>query len=136
MIVAVGGADAARRLDEREMLERERVAAHEARERRNAEDRHGDDDVGHAAAQDRDDADREQDAGEREQHVAQPHDHAVGPAFVVAGGKPEQRADDRADRDRDEARGKRDPRAHQDPAEDVAAERVDAEPDAATTAAR
>ena len=53
---------------------------------------------------------------------------AVRPAFVVAGGEPEQRADHRADRDRDEARGERDPRAHEDPAEDVAPERVDAEP--------
>ncbi len=125
---AIGCAKASRRLDERQVLERERVAADEPCERRDAEHRNGHDDVRHAAAEDRDDADREQDAGEREQHVADPHDDPVPPAFLVAGDESEQRADDCADGHRQESRRERDPRAHQDAAEDVAAERIDAEP--------
>ena len=50
-------ADAARRLDVGQVLEHQRVAAHQPREGRNAEDRDRDDHVGHAAAEDRDDAD-------------------------------------------------------------------------------
>ena len=110
------------------MLESERRRAHEPREGWDAEDRHRENDVRHAAAQDRDDADREQDAGEREEHVANAHDDPVPPAFEVAGRQTEDRTRDGADRDRDESRGQRYPRTHQDAAEDVATERVDAEP--------
>src|SRR5512143_2120687 len=124
---AVVGADAPRRLDVREVLERERVPADEPREGRDAEDGDGDDHVRHAATEDRDDADREQDPGEREQHVADAHDDPVGPALVEAGDQSEHGADERPVGDRDEAGGERDPRTHQDPAEDVAAERIDAE---------
>jgi hypothetical protein len=94
----------------------------------NAEDRHREDDVRHAAAENRNDADREQDAREREQHVADAHDDAVPPSLEVACEQAEYGADDRADRDRNETGRERDARANQDAAEDVAAERIDAEP--------
>ena len=77
--------------------------------------------------EDRDDADREQDAGERKQYVAQAHDDAVPPAFAIAGDQPQRRAEQGADRHRHEARGQRNARTHEDAAEDVAAERIDAE---------
>ncbi len=121
-------ADAARGLDVGQVLEHQRVAAHQPREGRNAEHRHGEDHVGHAVAQDRHDADRQQDAGKGEQHIADAHDDAVPPAFVVAGEQAEHRPDEGADDNRHEAGLQRDPRAHQDAAEDVAAERIDAEP--------
>ena len=128
MIVRSGGADASRRLDERQVLQRQRVAANQTGEGRDAEDRHRNDDVGHAAAEDRHDPDREKDAGEGEQHVADAHDDALRPSFVVSGDEAQHRADDGADGNRDEAGGQRNPRAHHDAAEDVASERIDAEP--------
>ena len=68
-------------------------AAHQPRERRDAEDGDRPDDVGHARAEDRDDADRQQDAGKGEQHVADAHDDAVPPAFEEAADQPEHGAD-------------------------------------------
>ena len=124
----VGRADAPCRFDEGQVFERKGVAANEPGKRRNAEDRNGDDDVEHSAAEDRDDADRKQDPRKREEHVADAHDHPVPPAFVIPGDQSKSRADERPDGDRHEARGQRDSRAHQDAAEDVAPERVDAEP--------
>jgi hypothetical protein len=96
--------------------------------RAHAEDRNGHHHVGHAAAKDRHHAQGEQDAGKGEQHVGDAHHDAVPPAAVVAGQEAQRGADDGAEHHRKDARGQRNARAHQDAAEDVAAQGIDAEP--------
>jgi hypothetical protein len=54
---------------------------------------------------------QQEEAREHEHQVDQPHDGAVHPATVIAGGGTEQDADGGGDADRDEAHGQRDARA-------------------------
>ena len=121
-------ANAACRLDVSHVLEHQRVATHQPCKRGHAEHGHGHDDVGHAAAQNRHHPQRQQDARKGKQHVRDAHHDAVPPAFVVPGQQAKGRADHAADHHRQEASGQRDACTHQDAAEDVAAQWIDAEP--------
>ena len=124
----VRGADAAYCLDVGHVLEREGVAAHQAGERGDAEHRDRDDDVDHAAAKDRDDAQSEQDAGKGEEYVGNAHHDAVPPALVVTGKEAQRGADDPAECDGKEPGRQRDACPGDDAAEDVAPERINAQP--------
>ncbi|SUV70723.1 Uncharacterised protein [Bordetella bronchiseptica] len=124
----IGSADAAHRLDIGHLLDRQRIAAHQAGKGRHAEHRHRDNDVDHARPQDRHHADGQQHARERQQHVGNAHGDAFPPALVVARHQAHERADHGAHGHRQEAGGQRNSRAHDDAAEDVAAQRVHAQP--------
>lgn len=96
----VAGADAARRFNKGLLLQNQRIAAHQTSKRRDREDRHGDDHVGHPAAHDGDHRDRQQDPRKGEQHVAKSHNEPVPPALIVASQQPKHRADGRANQHR------------------------------------
>ena len=119
-------ADAAGGLHVGADLERERAAAHEAREHRHAEHGHGPDHVGHPGADHRHDRDRQQQAREREHDVAKPHDQQIRPAAAIAAQQPQRDPHHAAEQRRDEADGQRDARTPDDPAQDVAPVRVGA----------
>ncbi|SAX30221.1 Uncharacterised protein [Klebsiella pneumoniae] len=124
----VAGADAARRFNKGLLLQNQRIAAHQTSKRRDREDRHGDDHVGHPAAHDGDHRDRQQDPRKGEQHVAKSHNEPVPPALIVASQQPKHRADGRANQHRQYPGGQRDLRPDQHPAENIPSQGVDSEP--------
>ena len=125
---AIGSADRAYRFDIGLVLQGQHIAAHQAGKGRDAENRHGDDDVAHAGTENGNDADGQQNARKGKQHVGHAHHDPVPPAFVVTGEHAECGADERTGSDRDETGGQRDARAHQDATENIAPHGIDAEP--------
>jgi hypothetical protein len=84
--------------------------------------------VGQPGAEDREAGERDHDLGEREQDVDQAHQDPLEPAAGVAADEAEQQAAGERDADRDHADLEGQPGAVDDPAEQVAAEVVGAEP--------
>ena len=135
----------ARRLDELLLAQRQHLAADDPRHVGPARERdHEDDDAeagldqaaetaGAAAARLAEragggEAGREQQVGDREQDVDAAGDERVDPAAVVAGEEAGDDAEEGREEGRDEGDDQRDAGAVDGPAEDVAAELVDAEP--------
>ena len=71
---------------------------------------------------------RQDDSGEGEHQIGDAHDHLIGVAPEETSDTAEERARARAPAHGGDADGEREPRAVEDAAEDVAAERVRAEP--------
>src|SRR5437016_5575253 len=99
-------------------------AAHDAREEGRVHDRDRDDRAVHAGATHRRDADREEEARDAEEDVHHAVDDVVPGAAEVARREPEHAADGHRDADRDRGDVEGDPRAVDDPAQDVPAEPV------------
>src|SRR5216683_143462 len=124
------GARGDRRLDKGLLAQRQHDAAHQAGDARHLGDGDREDDVAHAGASERHQRDGEQHRWDRHQPVHDAHEDGVGEADET-GEEAEGDADrgtEQGDRDSDD---QRDPRAIDDPAIDVAAEHVGAEPIAA-----
>jgi hypothetical protein len=111
------------------VLQRQRVAAHEAGEERDLHHPDRDHGVDEARAEDGDDRQRQDDRREGEHHVHEPHHDGVDDAAAVAADQAEGDAAGEGDRRRDEADGERDAGAVDDAREDVAADLVGAEPE-------
>ena len=125
---AVAGANAARRLDKGLLFENQRIAAHQTGKCRDGENRHGDNHVGHAAAHNRHHRDGQQNTRKGEQHVADTHDDAIPPTFVVARHQPQHGADKRTHQHREDTCSQRDLRTNQHTTENIAPQRIHAEP--------
>jgi hypothetical protein len=119
----------ARGLHELLIAQHEHHAAGGARVHRPGGHREHDDDVPERRPQQGHDREREQDEREGELQVDAAHDHGVEPAAVVAGEQPERDAEQSRGKDRGQAHRERDPRAVDDPAQDVAAQVIRAEPE-------
>src|SRR5947207_5298074 len=118
------GAERAHRLDVVLLALRQDRASHHAREERRVDDRDRDDRAVHAGPAHRRDPHRQEEPRDAEEHVHHPVDDVVPRAAGVPGGEPEHAADPHGDADRDEGDVERDPRAVDDPAQDVTAEPV------------
>jgi hypothetical protein len=125
---AVAVARQPRRLDEAGLAAHVGLGPRHAGIERKVDDRGRDDDVGHRVAERGDDAHRQHEQRERHDGVGDAADDAVGPAAEEArgdAGEPAQREDQRHRGDGD---AEIEPGGDDDPAEDVAAELVGAEP--------
>ena len=117
-----------RRLDVAGVAAHVHFGARDADVERQVDDRRGEHDVGHGVAQRGDDAHGEHEERKRHDRVRDAPDDAVRPAAVEAGDGPQRGAHEEGGehgRDRD---AEIEPRGHHDAGEDVAPERVGAEP--------
>ena len=125
--IAIGRAERAGGLDEVALAQRERLAPHDSRVGDPTRHAEHENDVREARAEDGEHGDGQHEDGERELDVAQAHQRVVRPAAVVAGEQPEADAQQARDHDGREADDQGDPCTIEEPARDVAAERVGAE---------
>src|SRR6266478_4913610 len=116
-------AEGAHRLDVVLLALGQHRPAHDAREEGRVDDRDRDDRAVHAGAHRRD-ADREEEARDAEEDVHHAVDDVVPGAAEVARREPEHAADGHRDADRDRGDVEGDPRAVDDPAQNVPAEPV------------
>jgi hypothetical protein len=125
--IAVGRAEGAGGLDEPALAQRERLAPHDSGVRDPARHAEYENDVEEACSEDREHRDGQHQDGECELHVTQAHQRVVGPAPVVAREQPQRDAQHTGDHDGRQADDQRHARAVEEPARDVAAQRVGAE---------
>ena len=109
------------------LLERERLAAHDARIRDPPADAEHEDQVHEARPEDGEEGDAEQEHGKGELDLAEPHEEIVGPAAAVAGPEPDGHPQDRRHHHGGEPDPQRDARAMEEPAQDIAAQGIGAE---------
>ena len=122
-----GRADGTRRLDEVPRPQRQHRTANDAREDRRVDHRDGDDDVARIRAERGDDAEREEDGGKGEEHVEHATDREVRPTPEVARYQAQRATDDRRDGHGQHGDADGETRSEEDPAQDVAAERIGSE---------